>query len=181
MRRIDLQGKIFERLSVIDYSHTLSGRAYWNCVCSCGVYLTVLGDSLRSRSTKSCGCLMRGRPSPARKPPGVAAINALLNGYVQSARSRNLKFELTRDQFKSIGSLDCYYCGTAPRYYDGAGKCAGGVYFNGIDRLDSGLGYIVVNCVPCCKVCNYAKSDMGHNDFLKWVSQVFYYRLDPAK
>jgi len=49
---------------------------------------------------------------------------------------------------------------------------------NGIDRLDSSRGYILENCVPCCKVCNYAKRNMSVNDFLNWIKKVYNYNLE---
>jgi 5-methylcytosine-specific restriction endonuclease McrA len=41
-----------------------------------------------------------------------------------------------------------------------------------LDRADSTLGYIPTNVVPCCKVCNRAKSDMTRSDFQAWLSQL---------
>ena len=39
------------------------------------------------------------------------------------------------------------------------------VSYNGIDRLDSSLGYTKDNIVTCCKICNYAKNKMKFEDF----------------
>lgn len=58
---IDLTGKKIGRLTVLkridDYVQP-SGRrrAMWLCRCDCGNTTTVLGDSLKSGATKSCGC-----------------------------------------------------------------------------------------------------------------------------
>lgn len=55
---IDLTGKKFNMLTVIDCAGKLDGkRYYWNCICDCGNKTTVLGSALRSNGTKSCGCL----------------------------------------------------------------------------------------------------------------------------
>jgi hypothetical protein len=56
--RLELTGRTFGRLSVqssygVDQGH----RSLWLCICSCdGKELVVLGHSLRSGATKSCGC-----------------------------------------------------------------------------------------------------------------------------
>jgi hypothetical protein len=48
------------RWTVISYSHTNhKGWAIWNCRCDCGSELKVAGLSLRSGTSRSCGCLRR--------------------------------------------------------------------------------------------------------------------------
>jgi hypothetical protein len=58
----DLTGQIFSRLTVIEFSHVDKNRsANWKCLCQCSEDKTtttiVVGTSLKSSSTKSCGCL----------------------------------------------------------------------------------------------------------------------------
>lgn len=57
----DMSGKRFSRLLVvsIDQKRMASGGAYWRCLCDCGTYATVRGDSLRGGAIRSCGCLHR--------------------------------------------------------------------------------------------------------------------------
>lgn len=50
---IDLTGKRFGRLTVIEYL----GKGRWLCACECGNRKAVSGPHLRSGATKSCGCL----------------------------------------------------------------------------------------------------------------------------
>lgn len=57
IRRIDLSGLKFNRLTVCSYQKTINGCAYWLCKCNCGKYTSVRGEALRSESVKSCGCL----------------------------------------------------------------------------------------------------------------------------
>lgn len=57
----DLTGKKFGLLTVIEYAGvhiTPCGtrRNLWKCICDCGNETTVQGTSLKSGSTKSCGC-----------------------------------------------------------------------------------------------------------------------------
>lgn len=62
MKRIDLTGQRFGRLTVIEYEKTDHNRdARWLCRCDCGKRLTVLGKNLLSGATRSCGCLRKER------------------------------------------------------------------------------------------------------------------------
>lgn len=57
---IDLTGQRFSRLVVLRrVSNTVRGAARWECRCDCGKVTEVTANSLRSRNTKSCGCLSR--------------------------------------------------------------------------------------------------------------------------
>lgn len=57
---IDITGKRFGRLVVISRApRDGHGNDKWDCRCDCGKPTTVLGYSLRSGETKSCGCLSR--------------------------------------------------------------------------------------------------------------------------
>jgi hypothetical protein len=58
----DLSGQRFGRLAVIQQADkVVTTRTYttWLCRCDCGRVVTVLGKSLRSGHTESCGCLLR--------------------------------------------------------------------------------------------------------------------------
>ena len=56
---IDLNGKRFGRLLVLNSAPTQKQRAMWRCLCDCGNQKVVSGKQLRKGMTKSCGCLMR--------------------------------------------------------------------------------------------------------------------------
>ena len=56
----DLTGMQFGKLKVLNNAGKLDGRHYyWNCQCDCGNTKVVLGSSLTSGNTKSCGCLAK--------------------------------------------------------------------------------------------------------------------------
>lgn len=54
---IDLTGKRFGRLLVLEEAYTKNKRIYWKCLCDCGTICYVCGVELREGKTKSCGCL----------------------------------------------------------------------------------------------------------------------------
>lgn len=58
--RTDLTGIKFGRLKVFEHGPKRKGKPIkWFCRCDCGNVVTVAGGSLRSGSTRSCGCLRK--------------------------------------------------------------------------------------------------------------------------
>ena len=45
--------------------------------------------------------------------------------------------------------------------------------FNGIDRIDSNIGYTVNNCVPCCTICNHMKNDLTTDEFYNHIKLLY--------
>jgi hypothetical protein len=54
---IDIKGSKFGRLLVVERSGSKNNQAMWKCLCDCGNIKYASCISLRSGSTKSCGCL----------------------------------------------------------------------------------------------------------------------------
>lgn len=54
--RANLIGKQFGRLTVEALIGKKSSRAIWRCRCTCGLYVDVPTDKLRTGHTSSCGC-----------------------------------------------------------------------------------------------------------------------------
>jgi len=92
------------------------------------------------------------------------AIKGLLNTYKQNAKRRNLSWKLTLEQFVKLTSSNCYYCGVQPKQISWISRRKRLVpvkheyIYNGIDRKDNTVGYIIDNCVPCCGTCNKIKN-----------------------
>ena len=66
MRRIDLTGQKFGRLTVIEKAkdHIQSNgrhRTTWMCQCNCGNQVVVRTDCLLQGNTQSCGCYKNER------------------------------------------------------------------------------------------------------------------------
>lgn len=53
----NLKGKIFGKLTVIKRVENKNNRVRWLCRCECGNEKITTAQSLKSRKTKSCGCL----------------------------------------------------------------------------------------------------------------------------
>ena len=54
---IDLTGQKFGILTVLERALNKGKRTTWRCVCECGTVKDIIGASLTSGTTKSCGCL----------------------------------------------------------------------------------------------------------------------------
>lgn len=86
--------------------------------------------------------------------------------------SKEKGFDLTLEQFIEKSSQNCTYCGAEPTPTRGYRSWSAYVNTNGLDRVDSGMGYLYDNVVPCCKYCNFAKSDRTVEEFKKWVKRL---------
>lgn len=135
--------------------------------CDCGKELVVINHVLRCRNTTSCGCKIH------RKNPDSIWIRIRLQ-IENNARKRGLTMPLSNAQLRIICSLPCLYCGMI-----GSNRMKGRRggrstpelihAYNGIDRVDSTLGYVLGNIVPCCRSCNRSKSNASLTDFLGWL------------
>ena len=94
----------------------------------------------------------------------IENINYHYKNYLRSANLKNLEFTLTEDDFIGAATLPCYYCGKIQEKG-----------FNGIDRLDSTIGYNEDNCRSCCEMCNMMKGTTGHNIFIQRVQHILSY------
>ncbi len=145
---------------------------YWKCVCDCGKDFVACGGNIRSHKTLSCGCL-----KGYRKEPGRCGLTNIYSCYKGNARTRKLAFELSKEQFKDIAQQACHYCRRPPTHSGisrhpkstEAGVEHSRFIYNGIDRKDSKQGYLLTNCLPCCRICNRAKSDMTYDEFIDYL------------
>lgn len=57
-RRLDLIGRRFERLTVLEFAGTTKrGQALWKCQCDCGQEKIISACNLKNGHVRSCGCL----------------------------------------------------------------------------------------------------------------------------
>jgi hypothetical protein len=64
---IDLTGRQFGRLKVIEKAFVRKKETYWKCLCACRNEMIINGKSLKRGLTKSCGCLQREITGAVRK------------------------------------------------------------------------------------------------------------------
>lgn len=179
MKLKELTGLKFGRLTVLEREINQGKHVLWSCECDCGNKKNVISTNLLSGKVRSCGCLAIEKSTQRllklpRKiyEKGRGSANYLWNRYRQTAKKRDLPFELSKNLFFIMTSSDCYYCGLPPSLKVKGLRNNGEFHFNGIDRKDSNIGYIADNCVPACHWCNQAKNDYSYEDFKKWISFV---------
>lgn len=163
-------GVKFNKVLVLErVENGTNGHVRYKCKCDCGKIFDTWASAVRFGKTRSCGCY---RKPVERK--GQAPIIKLYNAYRTGALKRNLLFELDFSEFTKLVNGNCTYCGDAPNRkqyaYHRTRKSRGHqtdefIVVNGIDRKDSTLGYILDNCVSCCKFCNTIKMDMSMEEF----------------
>lgn len=87
-----------------------------------------------------------------------------INQVKKCAVSRGYEFKLDNIQTMEIISFNCNYCNAISDPHNGI--------YNGIDRIDNNLGYLVNNCITCCKYCNAAKNNLSIDDFIIWIHNI---------
>lgn len=175
-RMKDISGLRFNMLEAISPTNERRGNnVIWLCKCDCGkdVYVRQ-GDFIRGNH-QSCGCSKNTFISEKRTlSPGEAAFNYVYCRYKTMAKRRLLCFDLTKEEFMTLTSNNCYYCNREPSQITHYKVRGSGEYiYNGVDRIDSNIGYTIDNCVPCCKYCNFAKNEMTFEEFKSWISKIY--------
>jgi len=106
----------------------------------------------------------------------LPCLKILYRQYKYKAQKRKLEFELTISEFYTITSRQCYLCGTNPRQiFDNSQPQTYGMVpyiYNGIDRKNPSMGYILSNVEACCKECNYMKQSMTLKEFKEHILKI---------
>lgn len=144
------------------------GKVMWLCQCDCGGQKRIPATEIIRGKTVSCGCVFRLRTTPHED----GNIKRVLKDYRTNARRRGYEWSLTKEQALSLFAENCFYCGQPPNNIQKSNGVDSFIH-NGIDRLDSQIGYIKDNCVSCCTRCNYSKGVMPVEEFLKFISSVY--------
>lgn len=108
-------------------------------------------------------------------PSGEASFNLLYATYRWHAEKRQLPFELDKDDFKSLTSDLCFYCGKKPEQVFHGSSCKTAYTYNGIDRQNNQFGYTHKNSVSCCGVCNDMKRTRTVEEFISACASIANY------
>lgn len=147
-KRIDLYGKRFGRLTVIERGkNSNNGHACWICQCDCGKEVIVNSSDLRSGKQISCGCYNRERFIKEQRQIKHGLRKHKLYGVWRSMKERcTLK---THAVYKDYGGRGIGICeewkNDFKKFYDWAIQNG---YNEGltIDRIDNNKGYYPENC-----------------------------------
>lgn len=169
-------GERFGKLTVIDRDGSRLAHAYWKCQCDCGKISSHQGSRLRAGLVLSCGCGRIWQPSHRRHyDKGESGKKLLLRSYKNGAKQRGFSFLLSEDEFFSVVTADCAYCGVPASSIKRQEKNTddwGDFKYTGIDRIDSSKGYEPGNVRPCCGTCNKMKLDLPESVFLDKIARI---------
>ena len=181
---INLLNETFDQLTVIERVYVPGSRAaHWRCECTCGNFVVVRSRALRTGHTTSCGC-KRKVTAPQNQACRIvklvalrtdleAAIHRSYAEYRGTALEFGRAFTLALADFSELVQADCHYCGSPPSSGSTPrSKRRSKVLLNGIDRVNSALGYVRGNVVPSCKHCNRAKLDRTPEEFIEHCKRV---------
>lgn len=170
----------FNYLTTISYS-----KGKWMCSCICGKIIYTNSYYLQHNIKKSCGCKTeimedtRIKLSIAHSKGSFyeKSRDRIYASYKRRALKSNKSFSLDIQQFEKIACGNCFYCGKEPglksehnRKFERTEKIP--FIYNGIDRIDSSLGYDISNVVSSCILCNRSKYTRNLEEFLDWVNRL---------
>jgi hypothetical protein len=81
---------------------------------------------------------------------------------LESAARRDIEFIMPRPAYQGLTDGACYLCG----------KTNSSTHRNGLDRIDSNIGYRPNNCRPCCAECNLMKSNASLESFREQMKRI---------
>ena len=189
-RFLDRTDMRYGRLTVVEHrGKDHRNKHLWLCDCDCGNNKVVVSDNLSSGKSNSCGCLKSEFLAKKGNQFGLYQDRqeAMLKVQYSHLKRRHSKKKMKGavidfDVFKNLSKDNCKYCGLEhskeiedrlnenkkqKRLSDEVLK------INGIDRVDSSIGYTKENSITCCKYCNFAKHTMSEDDFYKWIKRVY--------
>ena len=177
MQRIDLTGKKFGKITVINFSHTQRrGKTrwigYWNARCDCGNTLLVTSRSLKEskRLEVSCGCVFinklksnNGDRNPKWRGKGPIP-GKMFTSLKRGAKDRGIEFDITLDDMLNQLILQNYTCaltGDELKFQTSSDKSKESTA--SLDRIDSTVGYVKGNIQWVLKSINRMKFDLPKN------------------
>ena len=193
-RFLDRTNIRYGRLVVVEHrGKDNRGKHLWLCKCDCGNEKVVVADNLSSGKSKSCGCLKKEFLSKKGNQFGLyedrqeAMLKVQYSHLKRRHTQNNMVGEILNfETFCTLSKSNCKYCGLEyskeieDRLNESKHKKRLSdevLRINGIDRVDSNIGYTKDNSVSCCKYCNFAKHTMSEDDFYIWIKRVYEYNF----
>lgn len=144
MRRIEMVGRRFGRLTVLRQAENHKDRVRWLCLCDCGKEHISYGTLMRSGHSKSCGCLDVDLKRERATSHGLSKhpLHAIWKGILTRCDNPN------REQWSDYGGRGITICDEwrdFVRFYeDMHADWRPGL---SIERRNNDLGYGPKNCV----------------------------------
>lgn len=113
---------------------------------------TKLNDASKRYYKKNRGEVIKYRIAHNSTPKGKFVR------YTYSAKRRGIEFNLNLEEFSSLISQECSYCGSKESV--------------GVDRIDNDLSYTTENSTPCCTMCNMMKKNLPLDIFIEHCQKI---------
>lgn len=143
---VDLSGRIFGKLKVIEYLETTkSGTAIYLCECKCGEKCKKTARDLRSGHVSSCGCLQKEIARKMHTEHGEAGNTRLYREWQgMKRRCRDKKYQ----GYKYYGGIGITVCEEWNEYKNFRDWALNNGYNDNLtlDRRDSNGNYCPENC-----------------------------------
>lgn len=167
----DITGQRFGKLVALvqvatEITPTGNSHTRWLFKCDCGNEKVIRKRNIVNMGHTSCGC------QRFYLDKSIPNLNALYTDYRKRAKYSNLGFTITIEQFQKLTKQNCFYCDKEPSQSYCTETNTPYVY-NGLDRVDSALGYTLDNIVTCCKSCNYAKHVLTQKEFFDMIKRIY--------
>ncbi len=162
MSPIELTGRRFGRLVVLERAGSTHGKATWRCRCDCGDETVTRGTYLRNGRTASCGCLNIERTRDANTKHGGRYLPEYYVWAAMKSRCGNPKVKLWHryggrgvtvcDRWRE--SFEAFMEDMGPRPSSG----------HSIDRIDNDGDYEPDNCRWATRAVQ-ARTSRGSNHY----------------
>lgn len=146
MKIIDMVGKKFGRLTVLERSESRNKKTMYKCICDCGETRIVEGGNLRNGHTKSCGCYVIGNKWGAKNKK-----HGLYKSRLYRIRAEMLArcYNKNKQQYVNYGGRGITVCNEWKNdfvsFYNWATSNGYGENLT-IDRIDVNGNYCPENC-----------------------------------
>ena len=151
-------GKKIHRWTILE--ERFDKNLYILCKCDCGTVKRVQFYKLINNFTESCGCLTKEVHRSRKQNSFDRMVSKTRGRYKDDSKLDGRSFNLSIDDVKELILGNCYYCGIEPSWVVKLKGFEDQVR-NGIDRVDSQVGYEKDNCVTCCRRCNIIKRSVS--------------------
>ncbi len=178
MKRIDIEGKVYGKLTVISkHSTTRNGHERFTCKCTCGNTCNILKTHLQQENTTSCGCdRPLGKSHKQWKGVGEISGEFWYSHIVRSASGakgrKAIDLSVTKEQAWNLFLKQNRKCALSGQILLFPKKYKDKSYTASLDRIDSNLGYSIDNIQWIHKDINIMKNKFHNQYFIHICKQI---------
>ena len=149
---IEMTGKVFGELTVIERDGYIREQAAWICACTCGRKTRLPGSKLRSGRAKSCGCksarmcAARGEPAPVKHGHALHSTKKMSPTYMSWAAMIQRCTNPNSAKYKTYGARGIGVCERWRSFVNFLADMGERPFNKTLDRVDNYKGYELSNC-----------------------------------